>query len=346
MAAPFPLPAARGAAHGDQGRRRLLASLPLLTLAPWLTPALADPQVQRASRPLMGTRVDIVVDHGGPGAAAAIEAAFAEMARLSRQMSRYERGNPVAALEAAAGRHPVPVPAEMLAVLALAQTLSQRSAGAFDISVGAFSGWGFESAQTSIPDASELARERLLVNYQDVLFDTRNSTALLKRPGMRIDLGGIAKLPILEAGMQVLRRHGMRNAMLNGGGDVRVSGRLQGRDWCVGLRDPLAPERLLGVVELDEGWVAASGDYERCFERAGRRYHHILNPRSGLPSRAAHGVTLVARNLDPINGLGAALMVMGAQRGRHLLVPEVDALIVQPDGRRWLSPGMAGRLRA
>ncbi|MDF6571896.1 FAD:protein FMN transferase, partial [Escherichia coli] len=128
---------------------------------------------------------------------------------------------------------------------------------------------------------------------------------------MRLDLGGIAKLPILEAGMRVLRQHGIRDAMINGGGDVVASGKLQGHEWRVGLRDPLAPERLLGVVTLSDGVVASSGDYERYFMHNGQRFHHVLDPETGLPAHGPHGVTLIGRDVDDVNGLGAAIMAAG-----------------------------------
>lgn len=331
----------------NNGRRRLLASLPLLATAMFLKPALADPKVQQASRDLMGTRVDITVQGGDVDASgSAMNAAFAEMARLSDMMSRYRVSSAVSALHLAAGLQPVAMAPEMMAALKMAGQMSERSQGAFDITVGAFNGWNFDPAQTSIPDAAEIARELPLVNYRDLILDEKSASAYLRRRGMRIDLGGIAKLPILQAGMAVLKRHGINDAMINGGGDVLVSGQLQGRDWRVGLRDPRAPERILGVLALSEGFVAASGDYERCFVRNGRRFHHILDPKTGQPTIGPHGVTLVSRKLEDINGLGAAIMVAGAQAGRRLLEPlkGVDTLIVESDQRLWLSPGMASRL--
>lgn len=333
----------------NKGRRRLLVGLPLLATALFLKPALADPRVRQASRSLMGTRVDITVQAGsGDIPEAAMAAAFTEMARLSDLMSRYRVSSAVSALHLAAGLQPVAMAPEMMQVLKMASHMSERSQGAFDITVGAFHGWNFDPAQTTIPDAAEIARELPLVNYRDLILDEKSANAYLRRRGMRVDLGGIAKLPILQAGMQVLKRHGIADAMINGGGDVLVSGQLQGRDWRVGLRDPHAPERIVGVLDLNEGFVAASGDYERCFVRNGRRYHHILDPKSGQPSLGPHGVTLVSRKLEDINGLGAAIMVAGAETGRHLLEPlkGVDALIVESDQRLWLSPGMARRLHA
>ncbi|MCU7376123.1 FAD:protein FMN transferase [Paucibacter sp. O1-1] len=296
----------------------------MLVTAAWLRPALADPRVVQQSRVLMGTRVEITVEgRTAASSGAALAAAWAEMARQADLMSRYRADNAVRALQLAAGLQPVVVAPELMQVLKTARQVSEYSNGAFDITVGAFSGWGFDPAQTVIPSADEIRRQLSLVNYRDVLIDESGSRAYLRRRGMRIDLGGIAKLPILEAGLRVLQSRGLAGAMINGGGDVLVSGQLQGRDWRIGLLDPRAPrapQGLLGLIALSDGVVAASGDYERCFVRDGRRYHHILDPRSGQPSSGVRGVALVARRVADLNGLGTALMV-GGRRREHACWP-------------------------
>jgi thiamine biosynthesis lipoprotein len=315
----------------------------------FVRPALADPLVQRASRQLMGTQVDIVAQGDSANhAASAITAAFTEMARLERIMSRYRADSTITALSLAAGRQPLSVAPELFATLKMAQQISAVSNGAFDVTVGAFSGWDFDAAHENIPNRAELEKEKHFVDYRNVVLDEKNHAVYFRRPGMKIDLGGIAKLPILQAGLRTLEQHGIHDALLNGGGDVLVKGQLQGRDWHVGIRDPRAPERLVGVVELNEGWVASSGDYERCFVRNGKRYHHILDPKTGQPTDGPHGVALVARGLESVNGLGAAIMVGGTAAGRRWLAqrPEVDALIVHADERLWLSAGMAQRLNS
>ncbi len=331
------------------GRRRMLATLPLLVTGFYLHPERAEATVRQASRSLMGTRLDITVQvDSSVDTDLAISAAFAEMQRLVDLMSRYRIGNPVHALHFASGIQPIAIAPELMNVLQMAQAMSQRSRGAFDITVGALTAWDFTQTSPVVPDAAELAHERQLVDFQDLILNPAQSTAFLRKRGMRIDLGGIAKLPILQAGMRTLQQHGIRNAMLNGGGDVVVKGQLHGRDWRIGLRDPRAPERILGTIDLNAGFVAASGDYERFFIRNGRRYHHVLDPKSGQPTSGPHGVALVSRTLDEINGLGASIMVAGASAGRSLLAPlqQVDALIVDAHAGLWLSRGMAGRLQS
>lgn len=325
----------------------LLSPIPGMALARSGMPGSQD--VQQDSRTLMGTQVDITLQHDDAILRdAALQAAWAEMTRLVRMMSRYEAGSGVAMLQRAAGGVPVPVPAELMAVLRQAQQVARLSDGAFDVTVGAYAQWRFEPGHVDMPTPAELAAERALVNHRHLLLDTVHSQASLKQSGMRLDLGGIAKLPILQAGMAVLTSHGVCNAMINGGGDVITAGSLHGRDWRIGIRDAHAPARLLGVVAMRDGIVASSGDYERSFERNGRHYHHILDPRSGLPTQGPHGVVLVARGTEVVNGRGAALM--GAQTAqRDVILRELkgqaDVLIFERDQSRWMTPGMARRLQ-
>lgn len=319
-------------------RRRFIGGLGLVAAGLLVPARFADPTVRRGSRMLMGTRIGIVAEGMHPGETDhALTAAFEGMARLEKLMSRYRGDSTVAALQRAAGRHAVAVAPEVMAVLLRARSVSELSGGAFDITVGAYDGWRFEGGGSAAPAAEALRRQRALVDYRDVVLDERRGTAYLGRPGMRLDLGGIAKLPILQAGLQILRHHGIVNAMIDGGGDVLTLGRLQERPWRVGIRDPLHPELLLGVLEMNDGVVASSGDYERFFERDGRRYHHILDPRTGYPSSGLRGVTLVSRGSADLNGLGAAMMVMGADA-----MPALTAGAGAPEA---LAVDAAGHLR-
>lgn len=332
-------------------RRRMAMALPLLGGALWGTSALAGAgrASERASRHLMGTQVDMVAEGAdGPLLRQAMDQAYAEMHRLEALMSRYQPESVVSRINLAAGITPVATPPEVMAVLQSAQRVSATSRGAFDVTVGAFKSWNFGEGAQVVPGAQELARQVPLVDARGLVLDAQAGTAFLVRQGMALDLGGIAKLPILEAGLRVLRSQGIENAMVNGGGDVLTQGLWQGRPWRVGLRDPRAPERLLGVVSVaGTGVVASSGDYERFFFHQGQRQHHVLNPRTGRPSSGVHGVSLVARDVAAVNGLGAALMVRGPQAGRALAqqrMPGLAVLIAGQDGGVWQSAAMAAVL--
>ena len=332
-------------------RRRMALALPLLGAAAWLPSAFANPQaaVLRDSKALMGTRIDIAAE----GADAkqlrdGVDHAWREMDRLAAMMTRYDPASTVSAINRAAGVHAVAVDDALMAVLQSAQSLAAQTQGAFDVTVGALKAWHFDTGQSTLPAASDIEAQRRLVGYRGLLLDERAGTARLAQHGMALDLGGVAKLPILEAGMDMLQRHGIDNAMLNGGGDVLVRGRLRGRPWRVGLRDPRAPEKILGVLALEgQAIVASSGDYERFFMVDGQRQHHILDPATGRPTHAAHGVSLLARNAASVNGVGTALMVLGMTQGQTLLRqrPEVQALVAGRDQSVWQSAGMATALQ-
>lgn len=328
--------------------RRLACGALAAALLPRMAQAAGSP-VQRASAVLMGTQVDLVAVHADAALRArALDAAWAEMLRLSEMMSRYRSASQLSLLAQAAGGAALPVAPELMAVLQQAQALTRRSGGRFDATVGAYADWHFEpGAPQHVPDHATLARQRALVGAAGLQLDAQRGTARLARPGMRLDLGGIAKLPILQAGLRTLAQQGVTDALVNGGGDVLCSGTLQGRPWRIGLRDPRAPERLLGVLALrDGGVVAASGDYERGFSHAGRRYHHVLDPRSGQPSQGLHGLALLARDAEAVNGWGAAMMVAGPAQARRWLgeqLPGVEAMLAGPDGV-WMSAGLEARI--
>lgn len=336
----------------DGARRRLAAAGVLgAGLAAW--PAAArvrrEPVRQRASRPMMGTRVDVAVQGDDPlQLEAAIAAAYARMEALVRMMSHYEPTSRVAAINLAAGVQPVAVEPELMDVLLMAQRMSRRSGGAFDVTIGSVGRWHFDARDPRMPAPGHIAAHLADVDWRQLVVDRAAGTAYLQRRGMRIDPGGIAKLPILAAGLQVLQRHGVEQALVNGGGDVVAAGGAAQRPWRVGIRDPRQPGRLLAALDVRDGFVASSGDYERFFVRDGRRYHHVLDPKTGYPARGARGVTLVGSDLASVNGLGAAAMVLGAAAGRDLIraTPGVQGLVAGSNGALWISPGLRERLLA
>lgn len=296
----------------------------------------------------MGTRVDMTLQ-GGRNAdlTQAADAAYSEMTRLANMMSRYQSTSPLNAINLMAGLQPVKVPTELMQVLLMAKRTHQASHGDFDATVGSLRGWNFDANNPAIPDAEKIAHQlRLVGQSKGLVLDEHSGTAFLRVRGMALDLGGIAKLPILNAGMQQLRAHGVDNVMINGGGDVLVNGAMNGRPWRVGVRDPREPVKVIGEVAMTQGFIAASGDYERYFMHQGRRFHHVLDPKTGYPSQGTRGVALVSDKLEDINGLGTAIMVGGKAAAKDALAraPGVHALVANSDNSLWLSAGMRHHL--
>lgn len=333
-------------------RRSLAMALPLVGCAVWLPEAFAfgAPAIEKSQRFLMGTQVDLIVQGQEPAVLqSAMNQAWTQMHRLTVLMSRYRADSAVSAINRAAGTGSVAVAPEVMSILRFAKDMASQTHGAFDPTVGALKAWRFDEGQTTLPSDREIDAQRQLIGYRGLTLDPVAGTARLQHKGMALDLGGIAKLPILEAGMNTLKAHGIANAMINGGGDVLVAGQMNGHPWRVGLRDPRAPAQLLGVLHLrDQAVVASSGDYERFFLAQGVRQHHILNPATGRPTQGPRGVSLLAPDVASVNGLGAALMVMGSRAAPALLQsrPGTEALVVQRNHQVWQTPGMAAMLRA
>ncbi len=318
-----------------------LAVVAMLSVNP--ADAGAEPAEYTDARPLMGTLVSVAVEGSRRDVLErGVNDAYREMARLSDMMNHYNPDSVVSAINRQAGKLPVEVPRELMQVLLAARRVSERSDGAFDVTVGSLTGWRFNPEQPGIPSPEQIRRALPLVNFRHVILDETGRTAMLARSGMRIDLGGIAKLYILDAGMRTLKRHGIAHAMINGGGDVVVIGEHRGRPWRIGIRHPRRDDTLLGAVELTHGWVVTSGDYERYFFRDGKRYHHILDPRTGYPTEGPQQVTLAADDVALVNGYSLAIMVRGEKWGRDLMArtPGLSGLIVGHDGTVWVSPGM------
>lgn len=245
----------------------------------------------------------------------ALEAARLEVERLELLFSRFREGGDVWRINRAAGGAPVAVAPETFAVLERATEFSQLTDGCFDVTVAPLSdAWDFRRA--SAPDEDEIARARALVDYRDLTLDRKRRAAGLARPGQAIDLGGIAKGFAGDLLMEVFRRHGVRSALSNFGGGVSALGaRPDGSPWRVGIRHPRG-EGLIGAVSVRDGAVVTSGDYERCFFAGGRRYHHLIDFRTGRP--AASGlisVTVVAGSGLTADALSTAAFVAGLERG-------------------------------
>lgn len=315
---------------------RLAAALPLLPPS-LVAAASGEAGLHRERRPLMGTWVSLLAPGRADELQPAFDAAWRAMGRLEALFSRYAPQGVLERLAQCAGRRPLAVPAPLGRLLREAKALSARSGGRFDVTVGAYRDWHFESPDPSRtpPRPQQLRAQSRCVDWRAIELD--GDEVLLQRAGMRLDLGGFAKLPVLEAGLQALRQAGLRHALIDGGGDVRAMGSVHGRAWRVGLRDPLQPSHLLGQVALHDGWVVSSGDYERAFVHQGRRYHHILDPRSGLPAQGLRGVSLTGADLQSLNGLGTLLMVRGQAADAASLPPGVQGLGLRADGNRWQS---------
>jgi thiamine biosynthesis lipoprotein len=279
----------------------------------------------------------------------AFEAVFAEFERLEALMSVWRSGSDIARLNDAAGAQPVAVSPEVLEVLQISRQVSEWTGGMFDVTFGVLSGlWKFDHDQDdTIPNAASI-RERLpLIDYRDLVLDARDRTAFLRRKDMRVNLGGIGKGYAVDRAAGILRERGVHDFMIQAGGDLYVSGRRGDRPWRLGIRDPRGPaDRIFAAIELADGTFSTSGDYERAFVRNGRRYHHILDPRTGEPAGLCRSVTLVTPRAVLADALAKAVFILGPEAGMALIerLPGVEGVIVGARNDVSISSGLKDRL--
>lgn len=281
------------------------------------------PTKVRYSDHAMGTSVTVWLWTADErGAAQAAEAVFLEMKRLDKVMTTWDPASEVSQVNTAAGDKPVKVSADTFAVIARAMDISRRTRGVFDITVGAFKGlWKFDDDMDgTLPDPGEVKKRLALINYREVVLDRRRRTVLLKRKGMSITLGGIAKGFAVDRCAELLRKRGFSDFMIQAGGDMYVAGKKGTEPWTVAIRDPRGPpETFIAAAPIEDHSFSTSGDYERGFVKDGVRYHHILDPRTGQPARASHQVTVRARDAFTADAWSKALFILGPTESLELI---------------------------
>ena len=255
-------------------------------------------------------------------AVAAFDAAFAEFDRLDALLSVWREGSDVLRLNASAGERPVSVSSDTLDVLRQAILAGDATGGKFDITFGALAdAWKFDHDQDNrIPTPSEIAARLPLVDYRNVVIDEKARTAFIRKRGARVHLGGIGKGFAVDHVVAILRARGLTDFMVQSGGDLYVAGRRGNRPWRLGIRDPRGPaDRTFATLDLSDSTLSTSGDYERFFMQNGVRYHHLIDPDLGRPSKGTRSVTIVAKQATLADWLSTGVFVAGPEAGMALI---------------------------
>jgi thiamine biosynthesis lipoprotein len=253
----------------------------------------------------------------------AAHAAFGRVRELNNVFTDYDSDSELSRLSQTSGQgRAVRVSEDLWLVLSRAQALAARSGGAFDITVGPYVNlWRKARRDRELPTQERLARARAAVGYQYLRLEARHRTAELLVPNMRLDLGGIAKGYALDEALRVLGRHGIRSALVSGGGDMVASGAPPGkRGWRIEvapLDTPDAPPS--EFVWLADRALATSGDLFQRLEIAGRRYSHIVDPRTGVGLTDHSLVTIIAPDGTTADSLATAVSVLGPTAGLRLV---------------------------
>jgi len=211
-------------------------------------------------------------------------------------MSHYKPDSPLSLLNKTAAQGPVKIEPELFDFLAECLRYSRASDGAFDITVGPLmKAWGFFRGEGRMPTEQELSEARRSVGYQHVILNVTDQTVYFDRAGVTLDLGGIAKGYAVDRAIELLKQNGIKRALVSAGGSTiyGLGAPPHKTGWEVKLQDPIASDKTALTVRLHNQGLSVSGSYEKFFEMNGRRYSHIMDPRTGRPVEGVLSVAVI-----------------------------------------------------
>jgi thiamine biosynthesis lipoprotein len=282
-----------------------------ISLAAYTTPTLDEPSVRKA-----------------------FDACVAEIRRIEALMTTWRPDAELSRVNAAAGRSPVAVSQETFDIVKESIHASEISEGAFDITFESLHGlWKFDQDLDPHPPTDAQIRAKLpLVGYRHIHLDEVAHTVYLDQAGTKISLGGIAKGYAVDRAAKVLRDAGLTSFYVQAGGDLYAAGtKPDGSEWSAGIRDPRGPEgRYFAVIALRDHAFSTAGDYERSYVIDGKRYHHIIDPKTGKPATASRSVTIYAPTALLADEIDDAVFILGPDKGMKLVesIDGVGAVIV------------------
>jgi len=317
---------------------RPIRLLVLFLLLPF--PAVADWYYETAEK--MGTLITVQFWADDPAQAPVLTAlAMAEIDRIENSMSTYIEGTEMWRVNAEAAVKPVVVSRELFDLIRKSLELSEFTEGAFDItydSVG--SKYDFHSNER--PDDAAIDAALSKINFKLVELDESELSVRFLQEGVRINLGGIAKGYTVEKVIELMANAGVAHASVTAGGDTRLLGDRRGKPWLFGIRHPDREQAVVTRLPLIDEAISTSGDYERFFIEDGERYHHIINPGSGRPTKGIRSATVLGPDGTMTDGLSTSVFVSGVAAGIALIerLPGYETVVIEDTGKLHFSSGL------
>lgn len=296
-------------------------------------------QVQRSRLvTLMGSKFEItLVDKDSLSAERNIDKSVSEIRRIENLISEWNPETQISEVNRNAGIKPVKVDAEVFALTEKGIYFSELTDGAFDISIVAMDKiWKFDDSMNELPSEESIRNSIKNVGYQNIILDKTNSTIFLKNKGMKIGFGSIGKGYAADKTRELMKSFGVKAGIINASGDISAWGtQPDGTPWAIGINNPFRDDTIAAVLYLKENAVTTSGSYEKYAEINGKRYSHIMNPKTGYPSTGLTSVTVVGPNATIANGFSTSIMVLGRKKGLKLIkkFPDYQYLLITDAGK-------------
>lgn len=262
---------------------------------------------------------------------------LAEIDRIENLISSWKPTSETSEVSKFSGIRPVEVSKELLGLVERANYISKLTNGAFDISYAAVDGlWNFDGREMVPPSAEEITNSIVKIGYKEIQINVERQTIFLKHPKMKIGFGAIGKGYAADRVKAILIDKGVKSGIINAAGDMSAWGtQLDGTPWKIGVINPMNKSKVFAWFDLKDNAVVTSGDYERFITMNGKRYGHIINPKTGYPSEGVVSCTVFAPKAELADALATALFVMGIEAGINFVnqLPQVEALMIDEKGK-------------
>ncbi|RRQ49042.1 FAD:protein FMN transferase [Maribacter algicola] len=286
---------------------------------------------------LMGSRFDLtVVANDSTTANSYMDLAVNEITRIEKLISSWDPNSRTSEINKNAGIKPVKVESELYELIKRALGISKLTDGAFDISYASMDRiWKFDGSMKTMPSEEEIKSSVAKVGFQNIILDSVEQTVFLKLPGMKIGFGAIGKGYAADKARQMLTDMGVPAGIINASGDMNTWGKqTNGESWKVAITNPMNKNKVFALLPITDGAVVTSGDYERYVTFNGKRYAHIIDPRTGHPATGIISVTVFAPKAELADALATSVFVMGKEIGLDRInqLPKVECIIIDEKG--------------
>jgi len=299
----------------------------------------------KKTQKLMGSRfeVTVVADNEEIGYIN-IDQAIAEIIRIEKLISSWDPGSETSHINRNAGIKPVQVSLELFKLIERAKLFSSITDGAFDISYSSMDRiWKFDGSMDRMPTPEAIKKSVSKVGYGKIILNEADRTVFLKEKGMKISFGAIGKGYAAEKAKELLVSKQVVAGIINASGDLTTWGtKASGEKWLIGIANPLSKDKIFSWLPVVESSVATSGNYEKYVIINGKRYSHIIDPRTGYPSQGINSVSIFAKGAEFCDALATAVYIMGKDAGLGLInqLPEAEVIIVDSNNKIHKSSGI------
>jgi len=285
----------------------------------------------------MGSRFDVtVVANDSIEGNKHIDTAVGEITRIEKLISSWDANSQTSEINRNAGIKPVTVDAELFQLIERAIGISKLTDGAFDISYASMDRiWQFDGSMTEMPSEEEIKASVSKVGFQNIILDKAKSTVFLKLEGMKIGFGAIGKGYAADKAKDLLISKGVPSGIINASGDMNTWGKQpNGKEWKVAITNPMDKNKVFALLPITNGAVVTSGNYEKFVNFNGKRYTHIIDPRTGYPSSGIISVTVFAPKAELADALATSVFVMGKEAGLDRInqLPKIECIIIDDKG--------------